>query len=286
MATMATPSTVGKFIPEVWSARLKSNLNKNLVFGDSVNRDYEGEISGRGDTVHVQNIGRIALTAYDRNGTLAAPATLTDGQTTLTVTEANAFNFKVDDIDKAQTQGNLMEEAMKEAGYSLKDAVDQYIAGMYTDCTAGSALADLNGVNKDKFYDLLVGNRQKFREMNVPIDELSVVIPPWLESLVLLDSRLIHATAAGDSLLRSGEIGRLAGFTLRVSNNVHKVTTTQDDYHIMSFAGKQGISMADQINKVEAYRPELMFADAVKGLHVFGAKVMRPEFVIYNTVSE
>lgn len=271
-------STVDKFIPELWSGRLISNLQKAMVYGDLANRDYEGEISGSGDTVHVQNIGRIALQNYQRNGKLTAPQTLSDGQVTLTITESIAFNFSVDDIDKAQTKGSLMEEAMKEAAYSLADDADTFIASLYPNVTAGTAAT----VTKDSFYEALVAIRKQFRKANVPINELVTVIDPDLEALILQDARLLHATASGDSVLRNGEIGRLAGHTLRVSNNVPVATGVRQ---VMTFAGKQGISFADQIAKTEAYRPQDSFSDAVKGLHVYGAGVMRKDFVICSPLT-
>ena len=282
MAVMSVVSTIDKFIPELWSPRLKHNMNARLIYGDRVNRDYEGEISGSGDTVHVNSIQAVALTAYDRNGSLAAPITLADGVVDLKITQADAFNFKIDDIDKAQTKGAVMEEAMKEAGFAMANSVDKYIAGLYTEATAGAPLAAAATTNKDKMYELLVGNRQKFQELNVPIDELSVIVSPWMESNLLLDPRFIHATASGDNVLRTGEIGRMAGFTIYVSNNVAISTVTTNN--IMSFAGKGGITFADKLNKVEAYRPQLMFADAVKGLHVYGAKTIEPKRVITNAV--
>lgn len=284
MAILGT-STLDTFIPEIWSARLISNLNKTHVYAGLVNRDYEGEIANVGDTVHANTIGRVNILSYARNGALTAPQTITSTKNTLTITEANAFNFMVDDIDKAQTKGSVMEEAMKEAAYTLSEAVDTYISGMYTAATAGADLASANTTNKDKFYELMVDNRQKFRESNVPIDDLTAVIAPWMETNILKDARFIHATASGDNVLKNGEIGKLGGVNIVVSNNV-TATNTGVDFHVMTFAGKQGITFADQINKTEAYRPETGFQDAVKGLHVWGAKVMRPAFVLTSTVSK
>jgi hypothetical protein len=280
--TLANTTAVRKFIPELWSGRLISNLQKSMVYGNLVNRDYEGDISGAGDTVHVPNIGRINVIDYVRYGTLGAPQKLTDGENVLTITEAKAFNFEVDDIDKAQAKGSIMEEAMKESAYSMGDDADQFIASLYPQATQGAGLADALTTNKNLFYELLVGIRRKFRELNVPINELVTVIPPIIEEQVLLDSRLIHATASGDTVLRNGEVGRLAGHTLVVSNNVPVETSV--NYKLLTYAGKQAVTFADQINKTEAYRPEDGFKDAVKGLHVYGANTMRKEFVVCSNV--
>jgi len=273
--------TVDKFKPEIWSARLKSNLQTKLVFGDLANRDYEGEIAAAGDTVHVHNIGRVAVAAF--SGAVPVREALTDGRTTLTITEAKAFNFGVGDIDKAQTKGNLMEEAMKEAGYALANDTDKFLAGLYGGATAGSDLALAASTNKGKFYEMFVANRRKFLELDVPIDELVCVIAPWMEELLLLDPRFIQATVSGDGVLKNGIIGRVAGTEIRVSNNISVLTSTA--YQVLTFSGKKGVSLANQITKTEAYRPEDAFEDAVKGLHVYGGKVMRPEFVLRSVVT-
>lgn len=274
--------TLDNFKPEIWSARLKSNLNKKLVYGGLVNRDYEGEISNFGDTVHVNNIGRITIGDYTINGTAPTREALSDGQTSLTITQAKAFNFGLDDIDKAQSKGSIMEEAMKEAAYALADVADQYIAGLYTEATATTGLTAGLTTDKDQYYEMLVANRQKFRELNVPIDDLNVVIAPWMEALILQDARFVHASVEGDKVLRNGEIGKMAGFNIVVSNNVPIVTSTT--YEVLSYAGKKGVTFADAISKTEAYRPEDSFIDAVKGLHVYGAKTIDANYVLYSPV--
>lgn len=282
---------VDKFIPEIWSARLISNLQTKLVFGGRCNRDYEGEIKGAGDTVRVNNIGRISVFDYTRNGDatdnagIANPQTLSDGQKVLTIDQSKAFAFQVDDIDKAQAKGSVMEEAMKEASYSLAKQVDEYIASMFPNVTQGTDVA--NGLTAGAVYDnVLLPVRQKFIETDVPIDELSIVLPAWCETQLLKDSRFIAATANGDKALRQGEIGRAAGFTIFLSNNLVADGVGGVDFHTLAFSGNKAISLADQINKIEAFRPQASFSDAVKGLHVWGAAVMRPEFCIHTQVTK
>ena len=269
--------TLDVFKPEIWTARLTSNLQKKMVYGDIVNRDYEGEISAFGDTVHVPNIGAVTLGDYTINGSVPALQFPTGVDTSLTITVAKAYNIGVDDIDKAQSKPAVMEELMKEAAYALANNVDTFIAGLYTEATAGADLELAATTNKAKIYDTFVANRQKFIETNVPIDELVAVIPAWMESLLLLDSRFISATAQGDNVLRSGVIGKLAGIEVRVSNNVPVGSTIN---RVLTYAGKKGVSLAQQVTKTEAYRPQGSFTDAVKGLFVYGAKTMNPEYVL------
>lgn len=273
--------TIDLFKPEVWAARLQSNLQKKMVYGALANREYEGQIKGVGDTVHVHSIGRVALTDYTIDGDIPALTTKEDNRKTLTITRAKAFNIGVDDIDKVQAQGNVLEEYMKEAAYALGDDVDTFIASLYTGATASGVTA-ITAATGAKLYDAVVGMRQKFLELNVPIDDCSVVMTPAMEALLLKEDRFIHATSAGDGVIKNGQIGRMAGFDILVSNNVPRAVAVDK---VLAFSGKAGISLAAQINKTEAYRPQNKFMDAVKGLHVYGAAVMRPEFVLVTDVT-
>ena len=131
------------FTPEIWSAMMLESLKKNLVYGDPsvVNRDYEGEISAQGDTVHIRSISRPTISNYTKGATLTYE-TLTDADRTLLIDQAKSFSFVVDDIDKAQQPGGALEGALTEATYSLRDVADQYIAGLYTGAASANARQD------------------------------------------------------------------------------------------------------------------------------------------------
>lgn len=92
------------FIPEIWSNLLLVRLFNAHVAGQPgvINRDYEGEILNQGDTVHINSIGAVTVTPYVKNSNLSDPETLTDATRALEITEAQGFNFQVDDIDRAQ----------------------------------------------------------------------------------------------------------------------------------------------------------------------------------------
>ena len=121
---------LNNFIPTVWSARILQNLQKALVFGSDavINTDFEGEIRQMGDTVVINSIGAVTVSNYTKNTNLSDPETLSDGSMNLLINQAKSFNFQVDDIDKAQAKPKVIDEAMREAGYALADALDQYIA--------------------------------------------------------------------------------------------------------------------------------------------------------------
>jgi len=273
--------SVDNFIPEIWSALLLSNLNKALVFGQPgvVNRDYEGDIAAFGDTVRINSIGRVTVKNYTKNSDIDTPEDLTDAQRLLLIDQQKYFNFQVDDIDKAQAKPKVMGEAMGEASYALADQVDSFLAGLFTDSDLNNRIASDGAPKTDlgtatKGYDYLVDLGVILDEANVPSSGRWAIVPPWYEGVLLKDDRFVSfGTVANVANLRNGMIGRAAGFDILKSNNVAKTGTT---YRVMA-GHPMAMSMADQIISTEAYRPEKRFADAVKGLHVWGSKVIRSQ---------
>lgn len=273
---------VQNFIPAIWSARILQNLQKSLVYGQPgvINRNYEGEIADVGDSVKINAIGPITVDNYTKNSNINDPQELTGAQTTLIIDQAKYFNFQVDDIDKAQTKGGIIDEAMREAGYALKDTLDRFLAGKWTDIAAqnqigsnGSPKTDLGTASNA--YDYLLELGTLLDEANIPSDGRWVVIPPWYKETLLKDNRFINpGTPQGEERLANGQVMRAAGFMILQSNNV--VNTSNDNYKIIA-GHPMAWTLAEQIVKTEAYRMEKRFADAVKGLHVYGAKVVRPD---------
>lgn len=274
---------INNFIPAVWSAQLLTALNKSLVYANLCNRDYEGEIREYGDQVKINSLGRVTVGSYTKNTDIAAAETLTDAQRILVIDQSKYFNFQIDDVDKAQQKPKVMQAAMAEAAYGLADVADQYIAGLYTEIsgtnTIGSdaspiSIAVAAGQSTAAAYEKLVDLAVKLDEANVSRASRWVVLPPWYHGILLKDSRFISAgTLKTDEVLANGFVGRAAGFDIYTSNNVPN--TSNALYKVI--AGYSGAwSYAEQIAEVEAYRPERRFADAVKGLHLYGAKVTRP----------
>jgi len=278
--------SLDNFIPQIWSARLLENLNKNHVFVGLCNRDYEGEIKGMGDQVKINSIGRVTIGDYQKNTDIEAPEVLNDAQRILLINQGKYFNFQIDDVDKAQQNPKVMNAAMKEASYALADVSDQYVASFYTEAIEsnciGSDEAPTTFAAATDAYNALVRMSVKLDEANVTKGGRWIVVPAWYHALLLLDNRFVQAgTSVADGVLRNGEVGRAAGFDIFVSNNV--AVTGESNFKIMAGYG-QTMSFAEQIVGVEAYRPEKRFADAVKGLHVYGAKVVRPETLAVLTV--
>ncbi|MCY8932512.1 phage capsid protein [Bacillus atrophaeus] len=273
---------LNNFIPTLWSARLLYNLQKNLVYGQPgvINRDYEGEIKNLGDSVTINNIGRVSVGDYTKNADMDSPQTLDDQSRKLVITEMKYFNFQIDDVDKIQQNPKLMDEAMKEAAYALKNKADSFIASQYVNAahTIGS---DSNVVSptKNDAYEYLVDLSVKLDEADVPEQGRWAVVPPWYEGLMLKDDRFVKAgNMSSEDRLMNGVVGQAAGFLILKSNNAPVSTPEGGTENHKIIAGHNiAWSYADQAAQVEAYRPEKRFADAVKGLHLYGAKVTRPE---------
>lgn len=280
--------SLDNFIPQLWSARLLANLQKNLVYGQDlvINRDYEGEISAYGDTVKINSIGAVTVGDYTKNTNIGDPETLTDATRSLVIDQAKYFNFQVDDLDKAQQNPKVMDGAMKESAYALRNAADQFIAGLYTGVAAGNTIGDdttPETPTATTAYELLVDLGVLLDESNVPEDGRWVILPPWYEGLMLKDDRFVKSgSLPAEDRLANGVIGRAAGFLVLKSNNVPNTTGTK--YKIIA-GHKIAWSYAEQVNQVEGYRPEKRFADAVKGLHLYGAKVVRPEALAVLTAN-
>lgn len=272
---------ITQFIPEVWAAELLSSLKKATVYAQPsvVNRNFEGEIAEAGDTVRITSISRPTVANYVKGSTVITPEQLTDAQRSLTIDQSKYFAFEVDDIDlrQAKNGGALMSEAAAEASYGLRDVLDQFVAALYTGANAANALGTVAVTTGALAYTQLRRLKVKLDEANVPQEGRFVVVPPWYHGLLLEESKFVEADKAGTTdALRNGMVGRALGFDILVSNNAPLVTG--DDYAVM--AGVPGaITFAEQINKVEAYRPENAFGDALKGLHLYGAKLIRPDAI-------
>ncbi len=271
--------SLNNFIPEVWAARLLHNLQKTLVFGQPgvMNRDYEGDIRGHGDTVRIHAIGPISVADYTRDSDIAAPQTLTDAETTLVIDHARYVNFQIDDVDRAQQMPKVMDAAMRQSAYALADDADGFLATLHGQIAGGNKIgSDASPVvpTADTLYEYLVDMAIRLDEANAPRAGRFCIMPPWCYGLLLKDARFVKAgTTTSDRVLRNGEVGQATGMTIYVSNNVAHVGG--EKYKIIAGV-PEAWTFAQQVRNVEAYRPPLRFADAVKALHLYGAKVTRP----------
>lgn len=276
---------VDGFRPEIWSAMILTALRNKLVYASLCNRDYEGDIADAGDTVNITSIGEVASRAYTEHTNISWDE-LSDTQQQLLIDQKRYFAFKVDDVERKQALP-FLDEATRSAAYALADNADAVVsAAMYAAVNAtgndyGAFTADKSDKNA---YDLLVEMRTILNRDNCPMENRWVVVPPEFYAVLLLDGRFIDASASGDggTALRSGFVGRAAGFDVYESNQTPDPTTST--YAVIA-GHPDATAYADQIVKTEAVRLQDQFADGVRGLHVFGRKVVRPECLALASVT-
>lgn len=260
-------------------------LRAQLVFGQLglVNRDYEGDIQKAGDTVHIVTVGDPGVRDYTP-GTDITWDELSDSDQTLIVNEKKYFAFKVDDVNKRQAAGDFAAAAGVNAAYGMANAVDGYLsAAMYAAVTAegginqlstGAAPLALAIASPNEAYDsLVVPIRNVLSKSKIPTAGRWLAVNSDVYGLLLRDSRFIKVNESGtEQGLRNGIVGRIAGFDVYESQ-----TLPTDTAHPVVLAGHpMATTYADQLVEMEARRLENRFGDGIRGLHVFGAKVIRP----------
>jgi hypothetical protein len=269
-----------EFIPTVWAARLLTALERSLIYGQAnvSNRIYEGEIREAGNTVKIGSIGDVSIGTYVKNEDIADPEVLTDDAQTLLIDQAKYFNFYVDSVDRAQQNVNVLDEAMRRSAWALREKADTFLAGvMEAGVDAGNTIGTVGTPEvptKDNAYEYLVDLGVLLDEADTPIDGRFVIVPAWFHGLLLKDDRFVSSGAfRGEVRLANGEVGEAAGFRILKSNNVPN--TAGAKYKII--AGHSiATAYVEHVLDIKTYQPEKRFGDAVKGLHVYGAKVLRP----------
>jgi N4-gp56 family major capsid protein len=265
---------ITQMLPSVWSARILAKLEKNLVYAQPgvANRDYEGEIRAAGDRVHVHSFADLTIGTYVKDSTTITYENLTDSRVTLLIDQAKYFAFRVDDINTAQMFPKIIDSAADRASYQLAEVADRYVSGLYTGAAAGNTIATSQFTAANE-YSKFVNLAQRMDEANIPAEGRYAVVPPWVKALLLQDNTFV--TGAKPDAILNGQLGQIAGLNILVSNNVTTTGSAPVVSHIM--AGVPGaLSYAEQIVNVEGLRLEGSFADGVRGLHLYGAKVMDP----------
>lgn len=270
---------ITNFIPQVWAAGIMRELERNQTWTQAgvVNRDYEGQIRQFGDTVLINMLGDVTI--FDYTGILPEPEELTDTQRSLTIDQQKAFNFKVDDIDAVQANEVLMGEAARNAARGLNEVAGKYIAGLTLGAdpanVIGTADAPVTTIDKNNAFEFIVEMKRRLDDAGVPQEGRWLQAPGWLEAL-LLQADVINKTNPQQYVV-NGVMGRVAGFDIISAPYVPTATGTAGASDVVVAGHGMALSFAEQILKTEAYRPEKSFADALKGLHVYGGKLVRPE---------
>ncbi len=265
---------ISHFIPTVWSENLSRALDKKYVAVANCNREFEGEIRSAGDRVKICGINPVNIFDYTKNTDMGYADPLIDNAQVLIINQAKAFNFQIDDIDRAQANPKLMSEAMRLAAAGLANTADRFIYNLYTGAGKTEKVDD---VTEENIIDTVIKARTTLLENNVSdSDDIVIEVSPAIAALIF-KGKLAYS---GDTILESGCIGNLCGCKVFVSNNIATSSGSGVTYHKCLMRTKRAIAFAEQLSEVDAYRPEKRFADAVKGLHLYGAKVVYPNEMV------
>lgn len=271
---------LSNFIPEIWSAQIWEALRTRLVYAGPgvVNRDYEGDIAAAGDTVHITSFTDPTIRSYTSESNITVDS-ISDDTRALVIDQAKYFAFDVDDVIRRQALPGWVASVSSRSAYGLALAADAYVSAAMRTAVDGGA-NDLGAVtadisNNDGYGLVLVALWKKLTQNDVPAEGRFAVVGPSFYAALLQDNRFIDASASGSTdALRNGFVGRAVGFDIYVSNQTPDPTTGVEGV----LAGHPiATTYAEQIDSVEAQRRELRFGDLVKGLHLYGAKVVHPE---------
>jgi hypothetical protein len=273
---------VTNFVPDLWSAKLLVALRKAAVAGGLVNRDYEGEIRREGDSVKITSINDVTIGTYTAHTDITVED-IDDATRSLVIDQAKYFAVELDDIEKAQYKKggkSPLEQAVDNAAYQLRDVSDAFLLAAMNTAVQGTA-NDLGTVaihtTARNLYDSFVDLSVVLDEDNVPTESRFAVVSPAVHGrLQKLDEFIAAGDQKGAETRGNGFIGSVAGLDLYKSNNLPAVTDAAATGGLVIAGSRIATTFAEQINSVEAARMEKRFADMVKGLHLYGAKVVRP----------
>ncbi len=267
---------IKNFIPTVWSENLYTELDRQYIAVKHCNREFEGDIRSRGSSVKICGVGAINISNYTKDTDLSTPQTLSDDVRELIIDQAKCFNFQIDDIDRAQTSPKLMNAAMRVAAGALAGEADKYIYSLYGG--AANSITD-TAVTEETLLDHFIEAR-KLLYINNVTDSSDIVFEVSPEIAALIIKAKLAVATDNSEVLENGCLGRIAGCKIYVSNNIVSEDGNDSIQYKCIARTSRAIAFAEQLSEINAYRPEKRFADAVKGLHLYGAKVVYPKEMV------
>lgn len=295
------PNYSGNFIPEIWSGKLIENFYDATVLSAIANTDYEGEIRRMGDTVNIRTTPEITIRDYVKGQTLTVENP-DKPKIQLTIDKGEYFACIEDDIDKVQSDINLMDTWSKDASERMKIKIDQRVlAAIVTDvaaanegATAGRISGDINlgttgaavAIDKTNVLDYLVDLGTVLDEANCPEGNRWVVIPAKAAGYIK-KSDLRDASLSGDgtSILRNGRLGMIDRFTVYMSHNLPYTGTGASKKFSVVAGHKMGFTFASQMTEMESMRSETTFGNIVRGLQVYGYQTVKPEALAHGIIT-
>jgi hypothetical protein len=292
------PNYSGNFIPEIWSGKLIENFYDATVLAAISNTDYEGEIKSMGDTVNIRTIPNINIKTYVKGQSLQVENP-DKPKLQLVIDKGEYFACIEDDVDKVQTDVALMDMWSKDASEQMKIKIDQRVltdllpdvATINKGATAGRISGNINlgttgtplAVTKANVTEFIVDIGTVLDEANCPEGNRFIVIPARMAGLIK-KSDLKDASLAGDStsILRNGRLGMIDRFTIYMSHNLK--LESGGKFNIVA-GHKMGFTFASQMTNMETIRSENTFGNIVRGLQVYGYKVVKPEALAQAVVT-
>lgn len=292
----------GNFIPEIWSAKLIENFYDATVLAAISNTDYEGEIKSMGDTVNIRTTPELTIRPYQKGMTLAVERP-DKPKIQLSIDQGEYFAAIEDDVDKVQSDINLMDTWSKDASEKMKIRIDQNVlTGMLPDvsslnrgATAGRISGNINlgttgtavQLTKATILDFIVDMGTVLDEANAPESGRFLVVPAWAAGMIKKsDLKDASITGDGTSVLRNGRVGMIDRFTLYVSHNINNVLDGGNKCFNIVAGHKMGLTFASQMTEMESIRAESTFGNIVRGLQVYGYKVVKPEALAVGYVRQ
>ena len=268
------------FIPSVWEESINRELERVCVFAEDCNRQYEGLVSKKGDSVHILGVGKPTIKSLERDsasGEIDAAEEIEDTSVIMNINQIRYFNYKVGDIDKAQAVGGLMDALSAETSEGLANEIDKFIANMATDTSVPTLNASAVTVTKDNVLSLLDDAIQKLQENDVNMASgITATVSPRFYKF--FKQAYVSKDTDNSEALKNGRVAMYGNVTIKLSNNVARSEDgTVDNIMIRT---KRAIAFVNPLTHTEAYRPEKSFADAVKGFALFDGKVVRPKEIV------
>jgi hypothetical protein len=273
---MAMTSNV--FKPELWSKLLLRDIMDYGVMLDCVNRNYEGEIKNQGDTVHIQSVGDVTINTHDDTADMKYQD-LAGTTIPLVIDQAKDFAFLVSDIDKVQANVEFMQKYTNKAKKNISLVKDAFLHSLGVAGVDAKNQMGTVAITSANVYDTLVDLFTKLADSNA-IDANGkgedgkapfLILPPAVVAVIKKSEEATHGTTLGDETIRKGAIMRYAGFDIKQSTNVKE----DGGYKILA-GTTEAITYAEQITKVESLKDINRFGDFVRGLYLYGAKVVQP----------
>lgn len=262
------------FIGTAWSASVLTALKENCFLTDFCVKEYEGEVK-RNSQIKINGVERPTIGDYT-GADIGTPEVVDDSQVILKIDQAKYFNVLVDDVNKAQMKPELMQVLTKEAGIALSATADKVVAKeIATNATKLTSVDEINTADLvQKQVDAAI---LKLYENNVSLNtQLELVLSPGFYQL--FRTKITELSTDNVELIKKGIVGRYNNALVKMSNLLDK--TVAAGYTSCFVRTNRAVAYAEQIDEVEAYRPQGLFADAVKGLHVYGTKVVRPDEIV------